>query len=121
MEIYQGEPLSYLFKELDDEGQYVPSLEGRVFEAMMVDEYGKPVKSWSTATGTIRLGSMVKADGTVVGYAAFDVKGTKTAELYPGKYSLEMSEVLSSDGRAIGIAQCIVHIKPSRIKRGIQL
>lgn len=120
MEIYQGEPIGFKFniKGDGDEG-YLPSLEGRHFEALIASENNKKIKAWTTDDGSISTG-VETIDEEPRGFAAFSVSGIETADYKPGKYVLELAEVLESgDGRAIGILRNSINIKPAVIRKGI--
>lgn len=113
MEIYQGEPIGFMLKIKNDDGTYVPSLEGYSLEALLSDQYKNIVGRWKTEDGSMWVGVH---DGK--GYAAFAMDGDATAALRPDKYTLEMARVISH-GRAIGILKCIVNVKPALIRRGV--
>lgn len=117
MKIYQGEPLAFEFNIKDDNDQYLPTLEGMSFEALLVYESGKKSKSWSTSQGTITLGVSVVGNITK-GYASFGLSGTETADMFPGNYVYEMARVVDGN-RAIGILKGAIIILPAMIRKGV--
>jgi len=118
MEIYQGEAINFELTVKDDNGSYLPSLSGLSLEAIIKNNFdSQVVKGWSTAKGTMTIGTYTK-EGTTIGYASFGISALETSQMC-GDYSLEMAKVLS-DGRAIGMVNGIINIKPAIIRRGIE-
>ena len=117
MNIYQGEPLGAVLNVKGDDEQWLPSLEGYSFEAMLLDSLGKVERQWSTDNGDITIGTEVIEEETR-GYASFSLDGTETADLSCGRHTLEVARVLGN-GRAIGILSNVICILPSRIKKGV--
>lgn len=120
MEIYQGEPIGFKFNiKGDGEQGYLPSLEGRHFEALIASETNKKIKTWTTEDGSISFG-VETVDDELRGFAAFSVSGIETADYKPGKYILELAEVLGSgDGRAIGKLTSVIIVKMAVIAKGV--
>lgn len=117
MKIYQGEPIGFKINVKNDDGGYLPSLEGMSFEALLTNGTQKGTRSFSTEDGSIELGVETTATGEK-GYASFGLTGTETAELCPGNYTFEIAKVLEG-GRAIGIEHGLVGILEAKIKKGI--
>ena len=116
MKIYQGEPIGFKLNIKDDEGGYLPSLEGMSFEALITNGTQKGTRTFSTGDGSIELG--VETEGGVErGYASFGLSGEQTAELMPGNYTFEIAKVLEG-GRAIGIEHGMVGVLEAKIRKG---
>lgn len=116
MEIYQGEPLGFKINIKGDDDVYLPSLEGIRLEALVANQYKSVVAKWSTDNG-MDIG-VETIDGRNAGYVVFGLRGTQTAELKKGTYTMELAKVVD-DGRAIGVLQSVVIINEALIKKGV--
>lgn len=115
-QIYRGEPLGSTILAIDGEEKRA-SWESEVFEALLVDRFGKVLKTWSTESGTIELGT-VTIDDEQVAYARFGADGKFTAKLGPGQYTLEVANVFDDD-RAIDKKVDIIEVLDCAIRNGV--
>lgn len=115
-ELYQGEPLAVTIADKLDDG-YVADISSYEFEALMRDNMGHIVHSWSSSGQSVRYAQAGEAP-KLKGTAIFALSGAETAKLEPRKYTIEIARVFSG-ARAIKVLESVIVIKSAMIREGV--
>lgn len=117
LQICQGEPITLIISEKNDDGSFKPDLSSYHFEALLRDANMERIKAWSSDGGSIIFDQVTEETG-LRGRAVFSISGEETADLEPKDYTLELA-LRFENGRAIDRRAITLSIYDAAIRKGI--